>query len=135
MPGAQDWQTVDSHWRSFNYTKPFSRYSHAKHWANDRNNRRHDPIGLEEVWATKWWPMWQFTFICGVVEVNACYSKARGQCKAPVLQLNFCRKLAQQLLENTLDVPVDIPVAHVANWCRSNTIHMLKKHGKNKGAW
>jgi hypothetical protein len=129
------WQKVNGHWWLFNYTKPFSRYSRAKHWVDDHNNRRHDPIGLEEVWATKWWPMRQFTFICGVAEVNACYSQARGRCKAPVLQLDFCRKLAQQLLLNTLDVLVAVPVAIVANRRRSNTLHVLKKRGKNKGAW
>jgi hypothetical protein len=53
----------DGRWRSFNYTEPFSRYSKAKHWVDDHNNRRHDPIGLEEVWGTKWWPMRQFTFL------------------------------------------------------------------------
>jgi hypothetical protein len=129
------WQKVNGHWRSFNYTEPFSRYSRAKHWVDDHNNWRHDPIGLEEVWATKWWPMRQFTFICGVAEVNACYSQARGRCEAPVLQLDFCRKLARQLLLNTLDVPVAVPVAIVVNRHRSHTLHVLKKRGKNEGAW
>jgi hypothetical protein len=36
---------VDGQWKSFKYT---SRYSRAKHWVDDVNNRRHDPIGLEE---------------------------------------------------------------------------------------
>ncbi len=73
------WQKVDGHLRLFNYTEPFSRYTHAKHWVDDHNNQWHDPIGLEEVWATKWWPMRQFTFICRLAEVNACYSQqARG---------------------------------------------------------
>ena len=128
------WQKVDDHWRSFNYTEPFSRYSHAKHWVDDHNNRRHDPIGLEEVWATKWWPMRQFTFICAVAEVKAYYSQARGRHEA-TLPLNFRRKLAQQLLQNTLDAPVDVPVARVANRRRRNTRHALLKRGKNEGKW
>ncbi len=48
---------VDRSWKSFKYTEPFSRYSRAKHWVDDVNNRCHDPIGLEEVWGTKWWAM------------------------------------------------------------------------------
>ena len=129
------WRKVDGHWRSFNYTEPFSRYSRVKHWVDDHNNRRHDPIGLEEAWATKWWPMRQFTFICAVAEVNACYSQARGRREATVPQLDFRRKLAQQLLQNTLDVPVIVPVARVANRNRSNTVHALRKRGKNEGKW
>ena len=51
------YRKVDGRWKSFKYTEPFSRYSKAKHWVDDVNNRRHDPIGLEEVWGTKWWAM------------------------------------------------------------------------------
>ncbi len=44
-------------WRTFKYANPFSRHNCAKHWAEDVNNRGHDPrIGLEDVWATIWWP-------------------------------------------------------------------------------
>ena len=79
--------------------------------------------------------MRQFTFICAVAEVNACYLQARGQRKAPVPQLDFCRKLTQQLLLNTLDAPVVVPVARVANRRCSNTVHALRKRGKNEGKW
>jgi len=50
------WRRVDGQWKTFKYAEPFSRYSRAKHWVDDHNNRRHDPIGLEEVWGTRWWP-------------------------------------------------------------------------------
>jgi hypothetical protein len=43
---------------------------------DDVNNCRHDPIGLEETWGTKWWAMQQFTFLCSVAEVNAVNSRA-----------------------------------------------------------
>jgi hypothetical protein len=51
------YRKVDGSWKTFKYSEPFSCYSRAKHWVDDVNNRRHDPIGLEEVWHTKWWPM------------------------------------------------------------------------------
>ena len=86
-----------THGRFFNCTELFSRYCCTKHWVDDHNNQRHDPIGLEEVWTMKWWHMQQFTFICRVVEVNACYSQARGRREAPIPQLNFLLELAQQL--------------------------------------
>jgi hypothetical protein len=77
--------------------------------------------------------MQQFTFICAVAEVNVCYSQARGRDEAPVPQLNFRQKLTQQLLLNTLDAPVVVPVARMANRRRINTIHALRKRGKNEG--
>ncbi len=43
-------------WKSFHYAEPFSRHNRAKHWVDDINNHCHGDIGLEEVWATKWWP-------------------------------------------------------------------------------
>jgi hypothetical protein len=78
-------------WKTFQYSEPFSRFSRGKHWVDDVNNRRHDPIGLEEVWQTKWWPMQQFTFICSIAEVNAVQSWARGTHEATMPQLQFCR--------------------------------------------
>ena len=34
------WQKVDGHWRSFNYTKPFSWYTRVKHWADDHKSQQ-----------------------------------------------------------------------------------------------
>ncbi len=79
-----------------------SRHNHTKHWVDDVNNRRHDPIGLEEVRATKWWPHRQFTFICSIAEVNALYARARGRSKPAEAGLIFRRKLAEQMLTNKI---------------------------------
>ncbi len=38
---------------------------------DNNKNCYYNPIGREDVWVTKWWPMWQFMFICSVAEVNA----------------------------------------------------------------
>ena len=65
------YEYVGGEWKSFKYCKPMSRHNHAKHWVDDVNNQRHDLIGLEEVWATKWWPHQQFAFVCSIAEVNA----------------------------------------------------------------
>jgi hypothetical protein len=40
-------------WKSSKYCEPMSRHNHTKHWVDDINNSGHDPIDLEEVWATK----------------------------------------------------------------------------------
>ena len=73
------WRLMDGVWRTFKYAEPLSRHNRAKHWVDDVNNRRHDPIGLEQVWATKWWPNRQFTFLLSVAEVNAVQARARAK--------------------------------------------------------
>ena len=73
------YRLIDGQWKSFKYAEPFSRHNRAKHWVDDVNNRRHDPIGLEQVWKTKWWPNRQFTFLCFIAEVNAGQARARAK--------------------------------------------------------
>ena len=73
------WRLMDGVWRTFKYIEPFSRHNRAKHWVYDGNNRRHYPIGLEDGWATKWWPNRQFTFLLLVAEVNAVQNWVRAK--------------------------------------------------------
>ena len=40
-------------WVRFNYVEYLSRHNRSKHWVDNVNNRRHDTIGLEQVWHTK----------------------------------------------------------------------------------
>jgi len=95
-------QKDDGTWVTYNYPEYLSRHNRSKHWVDDVNNRRHDPIGLEEVWHTKWWPTRQFTFICSVAESNAVHSRARAWRAPPTPQLEFRRSLAIQLMTNTI---------------------------------
>jgi len=89
-------------WVTFNYAEYLSRHNRSKHWVDDVNNRRHDPIGLEQVWHTKWWPTRQFTFICSVAEANAVMSRARARKDTPTPQLEFRRSLALKMMTNKL---------------------------------
>ena len=66
------------------------------------NNRRHAPIGLEDVWATKWWPHRQFTFICSMAEVNANNSIARARDSPADHEVVFRKKLAEEMMYNKL---------------------------------
>ena len=97
-------QNESGQWVSFNYPEFLSRHNHSKHWVDDINNRCHDPIGLEQVWHTKWWPTRQFTFICSVAEANAVNCRAWASNAHTTPQLEFCRKLAMQMLENRIGV-------------------------------
>ena len=105
---------------TFNYAEYLSRHNHSKHWVDHVNNRRHDPIGLEQVWHIKWWPKIQFTFICSVSKANTVYSRARGRKAIPEPQLEFRTKFALGTFENNLDdegVSINYPICHT-KWSR-----------------
>ena len=112
VAGHTTYRQIRGEWKSFNYTEPISRHNRAKHWVDDVNNRRHDPIGLEDVWATKWWPNRQFTFLVSVAEVNALNAGARARKEAAPSQLKFRKALAKGMLENVLDVNGNVPQPH-----------------------
>ena len=68
---------------------------------NHHNNKRHSPISLEVVWATKYWPNHVFSFLLGVTEVNVnlattyfCGQNQKGQ-------IEFQKLLAKTLIFNT----------------------------------
>ena len=103
VPDHSTYRKKDGEWATFKYVEYLSRHNNSNHWVDNVNNRRHDNIGLEQVWHTKWWTTRQFTFICSVVKANAVYSKARGRKAIPEPQLEFCRKLALGMSENNLD--------------------------------
>ncbi len=94
---------IGGQWKSFKYSEPISHHNCAKHWVDDHNNCRHDPIGLEQTWRTKWWPTQQFTFLVAIAEVNAINSWARAR-KAPAEPtLEFCKQLVEKMIHNKLD--------------------------------
>ena len=95
---------IDGEWKTFKYVEPMSRHNRSKHWVDDVNNKRHDPIGLEDVWATKWWPTRQFTFLFSVAEVNAVNLQAQGKKETADPQLTFCHNLAMDMLENEIGI-------------------------------
>ena len=41
---------------TFNYAEPHAGHNKGKHWVDDHNNKRHDPIDIAEMWKKKWWP-------------------------------------------------------------------------------
>ena len=130
---------INGEWMSFKYTEPVSRHNKAKHWVDDVNQRRHAPIGLEDIWGTKWWPDRQFTFLCSVSEVNAAMSRARGRDETAEPVLKFCRKLAKEMLENRKCEVDSFPCApqrlHRTRRRSGDLEHTLCKRKKNTGAW
>ena len=103
VPDHRTRRVVNGEVKTFNYIEPLSRHNRAKHWVDDVNNRRHDPISLESSWATKFWPHRQFTFFVSIAEVNANNSQARAKSKPAQPTLEFRKKLAMQMMNNKLD--------------------------------
>ena len=87
---------------------------------DDVNSRRHDPIGIEDVWHNKWWPHRKFTFLCSVLEVNALNSRARARRLPAESQLAFRRKVARGMLNNKLDSEGKCPGSPAHTWRRSS---------------
>ena len=102
VPDHSTYQQKDGEWVTFKYAEYLSHNIHSKHWVDYVNNRRHDPIGIEQVWHKKWWPTRLFTLIFSVAEANAVYSRARGRKEIPEPQLEFSSKPALGILENNL---------------------------------
>ena len=139
VPTHKTYRCINGEWISFNYTENISRHNKAKHWVDDVNNQRHAPIGLEDVWGTKWWPDRQFTFLCSVSEVNACMSRARGRGLPAEETLSFRRQLAKQMLENNISESGLVPCAPVRlrkRYRRSGELeHTLEKRPPFTGIW
>ena len=85
----------------FHYPEVVGNHFLYRHSVDDHNNKRHSPISLEVVWATKYWPNRVFSFLLGVTEVNVnlattyfCGQNKKGQ-------IEFRKLLAKTLIFNT----------------------------------
>ena len=124
---------------NFKYVEPLSRHNIAKHFVDDVNNRRHDPIGLDSGWPTKNWAHRQLAFFLSVSEVNALNSQARGRKMAAVPTLVFRKKLAKQMIFNKLSSDgIAIPSPTRPKKRRSevdNSEHQHLRRPNYSGAW
>ena len=71
------------------------------HSVDDHNNKRHSPISLEVIWATKFWPNRVFAFLLGVTEVNVNLAATYFCGQEPTGQIEFRKLLAKTLIYNT----------------------------------
>jgi hypothetical protein len=56
--------------KTVTYTEVIHNHYKYRHLVDDHNAKRHSPISLEVVWATKWWPNRVFAFLLAATEVN-----------------------------------------------------------------
>ena len=72
-------------------------YCHA---VDDHNGKRHSPISLEVVWATKRWPNRVFAFLMSITEVNCYLVESYFTSRKSNSMLDFRKSLSHQLIEN-----------------------------------
>jgi len=86
---------------NFCYPEVVSNHFKFRHAVDDHNAKRHSPISLEYVWATKYWPHRPFSFLLAISEVNTNLAEAYfTRNSAPRPQLEFRKLLAKDLINN-----------------------------------
>ena len=86
---------------TFNYPEVVSNHFKYRHSVDDHNAKRHAPICLEHVWATKYWPHRPFSFLLAITEVNVNLAEAFFvRHNAPRPQLEFRKLIAKDLINN-----------------------------------
>ena len=124
---------------NFFYPEVVSNHFKYRHSVDDHNAKRHSPICLEYVWATKHWPHRPFSFLLAVTEVNVNLAEAFfSRKKDPRPQLQFRKLLAKDLIfnehyqrhQNKIELRRSKRMAAVA----SHTLVSLPAFKKFKGA-
>ena len=91
--------------KKFTYRQPFGIHFSYWHQGDNHNNRRHAPIYLEKIWATKFCPDRNFAWYLVVSEVNKTLVSGHFQNDRVVKpSLHFRRDLEIECLENTIEV-------------------------------
>ena len=86
----------------FEHAEPFLNNFKYRYQVDDHNNLRHSPISLEESLSFKYWDVRVFTFILVLVKVKTRVATAYfTQSKTAAPQLEFCRQLEKELIDNS----------------------------------
>lgn len=88
--------------KTFKYTEIIYNHYHYRHYVDDHNNKRHNPISLEVTWATQWWPNRVMGFFLAVTEVNVKLASEYFCGFEVVPMLIFRRAMASALIFNTV---------------------------------
>jgi hypothetical protein len=87
--------------KSFAYTEVVHNHYNYRHIVDDHNARRHSPISLEVVWATKWWPNRVFAFLLAITEVNCQLAMKHFYGTEYKSTLEFRKAFAEALIKNS----------------------------------
>ena len=84
----------------FRYPEAVHNHFLYRHAVDAHNGKRHSPISLEVVWATKRWPNRVFAFLMSVTEVNCYLAESYFTSRKSNSMLDFQKSLSHQLIEN-----------------------------------
>eukprot|EP00980_Cylindrotheca_fusiformis_P024084 scaffold11524_cov91-Cylindrotheca_fusiformis.AAC.3 len=85
---------------SFQYPEIVHNHFKYRHAVDDHNSKRHQPISLEVVWGTKWWPNRVFAFLLSITEVNVMLASVAFGGAEQLPMLEFRKKFAYALINN-----------------------------------
>ena len=117
--------------KKFQYPEVVGNHFMYRHSVNDHNNKRHSPISLEVIWATKFWPNRVFAFLLGVTEVNVNLAATYFCGQEPTGQIEFRMLLAKTLIYNTYYDEDDDKMPD-KKWKHRESGHCLVTLPKNK---
>ena len=84
---------------TFQYPKVVDNHFKYRHYVDDHNGKRHSPISMEVVWATKRWPNRVFAFLLSISEVNCWLAETQFTSWRTDSMLSYRKMLAYELIE------------------------------------
>ena len=90
--------------KSFCYLEVVHNHFPNRHSVDDHNAKRHSPISIEVVWATKQWPNRVFAFLLSITEFNCFLAESYFTSRKTESMMDFRKDLAHQLIENKYHV-------------------------------
>lgn len=87
---------------TFQYPEVIANHFKYRHIVDDHNAKRHAPISIEVVWATKQWEKRVFTFLLAVTEVNVMLAAVYFYNKKQPSMIQFRKDFSKELIYNDL---------------------------------
>ena len=85
---------------TFRYPEVVDNHFKYRHYVDDHNGKRHSPISMEVVLATKCWPNRVFAFLLSISEVNCWLAETQFTSWHTDSMLSYRKKLTYELIEN-----------------------------------
>ena len=86
--------------KMFKYPEVVHNHFKNCHSVNDHNAKRHSPISIEVVWATKQWPNHVFSFLFTITEVNCFLLEYHFTSRKHDSMMDYRKELTNVLIEN-----------------------------------
>lgn len=117
---------------SFQYPEVIANHFKYRHIVDDHNAKRHAPISLEVVWATKEWEKRVFTFLLAITEVNVMLASVYFYNKSKISMLQFRKEFSKELIYNNIIMKEQDMEAKRVLRSSKQSAHELIRLPKNK---